>query len=112
MSVIERHAEPLALALTLAAALVWLGPRDGEHPSLEAPVRVLADGVPIDLSDGAGHSGPLVANVVGDERPDLVVGDLRGRLLVFENVGERTAPRYVARGPLTAEGKPVPIHNW
>jgi hypothetical protein len=103
---------PLAVALTCTAALVWQAPLDGEHPSLEAPVRVTADGIPIDLSDGAGHAGPLFADVLGDERPDLVVGDLRGRLVVYENVGERTAPRFVARGPLAAEGKPIQVHNW
>ena len=98
-------------ALVLAPSTTY-GESLGDPPVFEAPVRLVADGVPIDVSGGAGHAAPLFVDVLGDELPDLVVGDLAGRFHVFENVGERTAPRFVGRGPLTAEGKPIEVHNW
>ncbi len=101
-----------SFAVLFLAPITICGESLGDPPTFEAPVRLVADGVPIDVSAGAGHAAPLFADVLGDALPDLVVGDLAGRFQVFENVGERTAPRFVGRGPLTLDGKPIEVHNW
>jgi hypothetical protein len=73
---------------------------------LAPPVRLEADGQPIDigkLSDIA-HAGPWIANVDGDGDRDLLVGDFPGYFWLFENTGTEEKPVYAGRGKLQAGG--------
>lgn len=77
----------------------------------QAPVRLEADAEPIRLDKVRnlqgpcewlwGYSGPAVTDWDLDGDLDLVCGSSAETYLWFENVGTRTAPRLVKRGPLT-----------
>ncbi|MBL8899002.1 MAG: hypothetical protein JNM84_15285 [Planctomycetes bacterium] len=78
-----------------------------EHEHFHPPVRLEADGKPIDigaLSEYA-HAGPAHADVDGDGDRDLLVGDFPGYFWFFENAGDDRAPRFLSRGQLEAGGQ-------
>ena len=78
---------------------------------LKAPVRLEADGQPIDIAlqqskaGGNGHAGPAIADFDGDGDNDLIVGDFPGYFWLFENEADDTNPTYVAKGKVYTEGK-------
>lgn len=81
---------------------------------LESPVRLEADGVPIDIGlqqagvkvgSALAHAGPTIADVDGDGDRDLLVGDYPGYFWFFENVNDDDNPSYVAKGKLQAGGE-------
>jgi hypothetical protein len=64
-------------------------------PELKQAVRLEADGKPIDTD--VGHAAPHLADMDGDGKLDLLVGQFgEGILWVYKNVGSNTAPRYAA----------------
>ena len=84
-------------------------PAGGE---LAAPVRIEADGAPIDTGHDLAHSGPLLHDFDQDGLLDLVVGNFRGYLELYRNVGTAERPQFTAHGKLHAGGDVVRIHNW
>jgi len=61
--------------------------------NLDAPVRIAADGKPVDCD--VGHAAPYVHDWNGDGVWDLLVGQMgQGRLLIYLNVGTPTEPRF------------------
>lgn len=90
-------------ALVMCAA-VFAGdtaPGDG----LGEPVRLEADGKPIDLKESLGHAGPLVVDWDGDGRQDLLVGQFsEGKLRIHLNTGDG-APVLGAPSWFEAGGK-------
>lgn len=79
---------------------------------LLTPVLVEADGAPISTSEHIGHAGPVMADVLGDARPELLVGNFRGHLQVFENTASSGIPVWTARGLLKAGEEPLEVPNW
>jgi hypothetical protein len=70
------------------------------HPALNAelaaPVRIEADGKPIDTGQ-IGHAAPGVADIDGDGVQDLLVGQFRdGTLRIYRNVGTNAEPKLAA----------------
>jgi len=65
-------------------------------PAHLAPsVRILARGKPINVD--VGHAAPFVADLKGDGKQVLLVGQFgEGKLRLYPNVGTKTDPRFEA----------------
>ncbi len=76
-------------------------------PDLSPPVRLEADGEPINIGklSSAAHAGPWIADVDGDGDRDLLVGDLVGYFWLFENIGTEEKPVYTSKFQLQAGGE-------
>jgi len=61
---------------------------------LAAPVRIEAEGGPVDITE-IGHAAPFFADVDGDGKRDLMVGQFGGgKLRIYKNVGTDREPRF------------------
>ena len=76
-------------------------------PDLSPPVRLEADGKPINIGklSRIAHAGPWIADVDGDGDRDLLVGDFPGYFWLFDNEGTEEAPVYTSKGKLQAGGE-------
>jgi len=93
--------------LVLLAAVATAAAQD-----LERPVQLTAGGTVIDTGKDIAHAGPLLADYDGDGKPDLLVGNFKGHIQVYRNVGTRVTPEFKDEGLLSVNGEPVLIHNW
>jgi len=95
---------PHMLAVTAAIA-AWLPGQ--QAPTLAPPVRLQADGKPIDIGSlsNIAHAGPWLGDYDGDGDRDLLVGDFPGYFWRFDNVGTDAAPKFTSKGKLQAGGK-------
>lgn len=89
----------------MATAIVLTPPSDLFNP----PVRLEADSKPIDHGAAWGHCGPTLADVDGDGKLDLVVGDFGGTFTLYKNVGTNTSPKYAAGRPILAADGPAKV---
>jgi hypothetical protein len=68
---------------------------DGLSPDLTQPVRIEADGKPID--NDIGHAAPFVCDFDGDGVKDLLVGQFgQGILWIYRNEGTNSEPKLAA----------------
>ena len=90
------YAAPTANGLTFQEATL--------DSDLAAPIRIEADGRPIDIGklSSIAHAGPWIADVDCDGDRDLLVGDFPGYFWLFENEGTDKSPKYTSKGKLQA----------
>ena len=78
-----------ALALPAAAFAADAPPK----AQLAAPVQIQAEGGPIDTE--VGHAAPYFADLDGDGKRDLLVGQFGGgKLRVYANAGDAKKPSF------------------
>ena len=75
-----------------------------DNPDYEAPVKIRADGKPVDVY---GMPSPSFADFDGDGDLDLICGEFLDGFTHFENLGTRKEPRYSAGRRLACKGIPV-----
>jgi hypothetical protein len=78
----------------------------------EPPVRIEADGKPIDTGEAWGHSSPCVEDIDSDGLRDLVLGDFSGKFHTYKNVGDANAPAYKEAGKLQADGTDAAVRIY
>ena len=85
---------------------VWLarGTGSSEKPEFAEPVRLEADGKPVDVF---GMPSPNLADFDGDGDLDLICGEFLDGFTWFENVGTRTEPKLATGRRLSYGGEPV-----
>src|SRR6187549_1149579 len=85
----------------LAAGAILPGQAPAQNSSqFDPPVRLRAGGAFIDHGTSWGHCGPTMADVDGDGKKDLVVGDFGGKFHFYRNVGANTKPEFAPGRPL------------
>ena len=91
--------------MLLQFAIVALG-AIARAQELAPPVRIEADGKPIDIGllSQFGHAGPELGDLDGDGDRDLIVGDFPGNFWWFANTGGAAGPAFKAKGKLQAGG--------
>jgi hypothetical protein len=76
----------------VAVGLTWFSVAGAAE--LAPPVSLMAAGRPIDV-EHAGHAAPVMADISGRGRQDLLVGELfDGRLRIYRNTGTKAEPRF------------------
>ena len=97
----------LTTSLTLVAALS----APGDPPTFAAPLRLTAGGAP--MGNDQLYPSPVLYDVDGDGALEMIVGDLRGNLVVSERLPSDDTTAWSEPEPLErADGKPLEFNNW
>ncbi len=80
-------------------------------PTFHAPVQLMAGDSA--MGEGILYPSPKMQDLNGDGVPEMLIGDLRGQLLVAERQGSGDSVQWSELKPLeTADGKPIKFDNW
>jgi len=77
------------------------------EPQYSSPVKVTADGKPIDVY---GMPSPNFADFDLDGDLDLICGEFMDGFTYFQNIGSRTEPAYASGTRLSFQGVPLAMH--
>ena len=86
---------------------LFLNSGSDHEPDFQNEEFVMAAGFPL-LVDTL-RASPAVADVDGDHRKDLVVGDTDGRLLLWRNIGTDEAPAFQSPTAVASDGAPLDL---
>ena len=76
-----------------------------------APVRIKAGDK--FLGEGRLYPSPVFHDVDGDKLPDIVIGDLFGKVTVACRTTEKDVVRFTAEKDVKdRDGQPLKFHNW
>ncbi len=81
----------------------------------EAPIRLRVGNEPLNKAAGQMYPSPAVYDVDNDGKVELVVGDISGRIYVYENKNNtgKGDPLWSDHAALkTAKGKNIKVSNW
>jgi hypothetical protein len=100
--------------LTLATAFTAALPAQAQSPKalFEPPVRLLSEGVPINQREKLLFPSPVLLDLNGDGHKVLVIGDLWGKLRVYQPTGKRGDLNWGKGTNLQAQGKDLVVPNW
>jgi hypothetical protein len=91
----------------MASMLAWAEPAPAPT-DLARPVRLLAGGQPINVD--IGHAAPFVADLTGEGKPALLVGQFGGgKLRIYPNSGSKAEPKFDKFAYLQAGGKEASV---
>ena len=80
-------------------------------PTFAAPVRISA-GEAL-LGEERSYPSPVLHDVDGDNLPDIVVGDLMGRITFAKRIASDKGVAFAKEQPLLGRGgKPLKFQNW
>jgi|SRR3954452_1173116 len=83
----------LSLSAALLVAAVSAAPPEKAPAGLAPPIKLTAGGKPIDVD--VGHAAPCIADLKGDGKPCLLVGQFgEGKLRVYADLGSKTEHRF------------------
>ena len=83
----------LAAAAAAALPAAAFAAEASGKAQLAPPVQIVAEGGPIDTD--VGHAAPFFADVDGDSKRDLLVGQFGGgKLRIYKNQGSDSEPRF------------------
>ncbi len=105
----------LQLLSAIAASAILLSSQgwadETDTVRFAAPERIRAGDT--FLGEGRLYPSPVLHDVDGDKRPDIVVGDLFGRVTVAHRLAAKSPVAFGAEKPLNdRDGKPLRFHNW
>jgi hypothetical protein len=111
MRVSEKHAWVLVAAGIAAGTAQVAVAQDAPQAKFAAPVRIKAgDGF---LGAGRYYPSPVLHDVDGDGRADIVVGDLVGKVTRALRAKDARSLALGAEEPLPDyKGEPLKFHNW
>lgn len=96
--------------LVLAAAGLASADETRTKAHFAAPKRILAGDA--FLGEGRMYPSPVLFDVDGDGLPDIVLGDLPGRVIFAPRIAGETVA-FGAEKPLPdRDKKPLKFHNW
>ena len=101
------------LSLALAGCLPLV--LQAQQPKIEfaAPVRLLSEGKPLNQREKLLFPSPVLMEIDGSKQTKLVVGDLWGKLRVYEPLGSKGNLTWGKGTNLkTLSGKELVIPNW
>jgi hypothetical protein len=85
-----------ACAAGAAVSIGLMPAREARAPAgsgLLSPVRIASNGKPISVE--IGHAAPAWADIDGDGKHELLVGQFGGgKLRIYKNLGSQTEPRF------------------
>jgi hypothetical protein len=105
---------PMRIFLTLATAVTVTWPALAEQPEalFEPPVRLMSERMPINQKEKLLYPSPVLLDLNGDKQKLLVIGDLWGKLRVYQPTGKRGDLTWGKGKNLQAKGKDLVVPNW
>jgi hypothetical protein len=58
------------------------------------------------------YPSPVLVDIDQDQQRELLIGDLRGYLTVYDNVGKPDSPQWGKPAKLQCNGKDMKLPNW
>ena len=85
-----------------------------DNELFSAPTIVMVGDQPLNTAANKGYPSPAMYDVDGDGKVELVLGDIFGALLVYENENEGSGdPVWSAFEPLKShDGEEIEVSNW